>query len=100
MPTFDPYGQHLGFPAAMSYQPQGLPGTMPYPQPTYQSLPRPRPQVIAPKPQRPAPTAQPEPVAARQVEVPPPEQLGIRLDDRVLPVVVVPDPEKLGIRLD
>jgi hypothetical protein len=38
-----------------------------------------------------------EPIATKSVEVPPPEQLGIRLDS---PAVVVPEPEKLGIRLE
>jgi hypothetical protein len=32
------------------------------------------------------------------IEVPPPHQLGIHLDDA--PAVVVPEPGKLGIKLD
>jgi hypothetical protein len=36
-------------------------------------------------------------VTAQPVTVPPPEQLGIRLDD---PAIVVPAPEQLGIRLE
>jgi hypothetical protein len=36
-------------------------------------------------------------VALRPAELPPPDRLGIRLDD---PPVVMPAPEKLGIRLD
>jgi hypothetical protein len=37
-------------------------------------------------------------VAARPVVVPPPVQVGIRLDEPAV-VVVVPEPEKLGINL-
>ena len=77
-PGFDPYMQHGAFPT-----------------------PQPRPAAQQPRPQasRPASVALPplEPIAFKPVELPPPEVLGIRLDD---PAVVVPAPEKLGIKLD
>jgi hypothetical protein len=93
-------------------QPAGFPGMMPYQPQAYQPAPRPAPpapqrqQTAAPKPP-PRPPAtwihQPEPVApvaaaARPVDVPSPEQLGIRLEEPAV-VVVVPEPEKLGINL-
>ena len=66
-----------------------------------QPRPTPRPVAQQPKPQpsRPASVALPplEPVALKPVELPPPEVLGIRLDD---PLVAIPAPEKLGIKLD
>jgi hypothetical protein len=42
----------------------------------------------------------PEPLAVRPVEVPPPERIGITLDDTPAAPVNVPDPEKLGIKLE
>ncbi len=69
---------------------------MNYPQPR----PQPRPAAAATKPQPPA--RLPDTVAAapqvRPVTVPPPEALGIRLDDS--PGAAIPDPDRLGIKLD
>ena len=81
-PRYQPYQpqQH----ATVIHQP-------PQPQPRYQPRPDPTP---LPEPE---PLA---PVASHTIEVPPPEQLGIHLDQPATPRVVVPDPAKLGIRLD
>jgi hypothetical protein len=90
-PGFDPYMQLGAFPSPQPY----------YATPPQQSRPTPRPVAQQPRPQqsRPAPVAMPplEPVAYKPVELPPPEVLGIRLDD---PAIVVPAPEKLGIKLE
>jgi hypothetical protein len=91
---------HQAFPAQQPYfaappQPRVHPA-----RPVVYQQPQPRPQ-----PPRPAqtttpiaarPRPNPAPVAYKPVELPPPEQLGIRLDEPA----VVPPPEKLGIRLD
>ena len=91
---FDPYMQAGGFSAPMPYYP---PQAYQQPRPTpsapvvYQTKPRPQIAPIAVPPQT-------EVVAARLVEVPSPERLGIRLDDS--PAVVVPEPAKLGIKIE
>ncbi|HEY1190020.1 MAG TPA: hypothetical protein VGE74_20385 [Gemmata sp.] len=80
-PNFDPYG--LGNGGAL-------------PQPYYAPQPivrQPQPKPVAVRPQ-PKPVEAPKPVRA---VVPPPDQLGIALED---PPVVVPTPKELGIDLD
>jgi hypothetical protein len=90
-PGFDPYMQLGAFPTPQPY----------YAAPPQQPRPAPRPVAQQPRPQpsRPASVALPplETVASKPVELPPPEVLGIRLDD---PLVTIPAPEKLGIKLD
>lgn len=75
-PNFDPYG--LG----------GAALPQPYYAPQPQRQPAPKPVAVRPQPR---PVEAPKPVRA---EVPPPEQLGIALED---PPVVVPTPKELGI---
>jgi hypothetical protein len=67
--------------------------------PPYRPVPVPRvPVAVTPRPQpRPAVPVTAVPVV-RRVDVPPPETLGIRLDDP--PAVPVPPPETLGITLE
>jgi hypothetical protein len=72
-----------------------------------QQWPAPRQQAVQQQPRK---QAQPKPAevatlpplqeVTRHVEVPRPEQIGIRLDEPTVPAVVVPAPEKIGIRLD
>jgi hypothetical protein len=69
-------------------------------QPIRQVTTLPRPQTELAKPDK-LPSAemlpQPEQTAAPRIVVPPPAELGIRLDDPAPPAIVVPSPEKLGI---
>jgi hypothetical protein len=99
---FNPYMQAGGFSAPMPYyQPQAYqqprsqsrPQQLPVPSSpiVYQTKPRPQLAPIAVPPQT-------DVIAARLVEVPSPERLGIRLDDS--PAVVVPEPAKLGIKIE
>jgi hypothetical protein len=91
---------------------QGFPPPQPYYAAPAQPRPTPRPVVYQPPQPRPRETRpatptksiaaiaqrEPEaPIALKPVELPSPDQLGIRLDE---PPVVLPAPEKLGIRLD
>jgi hypothetical protein len=91
-PGFDPFMQSGGFaPQPYFVQPQPRP--------------QPRPAVQQPRPQ----TSRPIPVAAisrpqdrvetQVYSLPPPEQLGIRLNDPAA-ATKLPPPEQLGIRLD
>lgn len=81
------------------WQQPGYPAPQVYPQPYYRQPVQPRPQAVVPRPQpRPVAAVPPARPAVRPVQVPPPEQLGIRLDDS--PAVVVPAPGQIGIRLE
>jgi hypothetical protein len=85
---------------------QGAPA--PYSQPVYQQPVRqvttmPRPQIEPKKPLQPSVQELP-PITEQNtiipVDVPSPQQLGIRLDDSIPTTVMVPDPDKLGIKGD
>jgi hypothetical protein len=88
--------------------PHSQPAPATYPQPVYQPPARqvttlPRPQIEAPKPTPPQPgqvatLPQPERMEVLPVDVPSPQQLGIRLEEPAVPPIVIPDPAKLGIK--
>jgi hypothetical protein len=99
--TFSPYAQpatlNMPYPYYSPVPQQQWLGTrqqavQQQPQPRKQTQPQPKPAEVV--------TLPPAQEVARHVDVPRPEQLGIRLDAPAVPAVVVPAPEMLGIRLD
>jgi hypothetical protein len=104
LPTYDPFQQSTGFPGATPYrQPAPMQNPQTVSQPTVRQVTSlPRPPIDPTKLSQAAAAEQAAPVQTSMmtVEVPSPQQLGIRLDDRTATHIVVPEPEKLGIKVE